>query len=246
MTTGNSEGRIEGVFSSEKTGRIGTGTTARRVTQTALYYCRERDDGAVDIQLLNQKHVPFGPVEQISKDELLADFLPMPELYKEVVGHLREVQKSVARGEKFRKRGESFTAEYEFNKALNLDEENVRANFGVGLCLLARDEKEKAQEVFQRIVQIDSAFSREHKHLFNEYGIELRKKRLLDQAAEYYGRALELTRDDENLWYNLARARFDQEDFAGAADAVSRCLALNPEHEHGRKMLNYMNKKELI
>ena len=246
MTTTNPEGRIEGVFSSEKTAKIGTGTTARRVSQTALYYCREREDGMVDVQLLNQKNVPFGPLEQISKDQLLEDYLPMPQLYKEVMGHLRAVQKSVARGEKFRKRGETFTAEFEFNKALNLDEANVRANFGVGLCLLERDEKEKAQEVFQRIVQIDSAFSSEHKHLFNEYGIELRKKQLLDEAAEYYGRALELTTDDENLWYNLARARFDQEDFAGAADAVSRCLKLNPEHEHGRKMMNYLSKKELI
>jgi len=246
MTMNNSEGRIEGVFAVEKTGKIGAGTTARRVTQTANYYCRERDDGQIDVQLLNQNNVPFGPVEQVSKDDLLENYLPMPQLYKAVVGNLREVQKSVARGEKFRKRGETFTAEFEFNKALNLDEENVRANFGVGLCLLARDETERAQEVFQRIVRIDSAFKEEHKHLFNEYGIELRKKKLLDEAAEYYGRALELTSDDENLWYNLARAKFEREDFAGAADAVTRCLQLNPSHEHGRKMLNYLNKKGLI
>lgn len=246
MTTNEIPARLEGVFSIEKTGKIGTGTTARRVTQTALYFCSEREDGTIDCQLLNPQNVPTGPVEQMSKDELLTDYLPMPQLYKEVVNNLREVQKSVARGEKFRKRGETFTAEFEFNKALDLDEENVRANFGVGLCLLARDETEKAQEVFERIVRIDSAFQEEHKHLFNEYGIELRKKKLLDQAEEYYTRALELTDNDENLWYNLARAKFEQEDFTGAADAVTRCLNLNPEHEYGRKMLNYLQKKDLV
>lgn len=246
MTTTNSEGRIEGVFSIERTGKIGAGTTARRVKQTALYYCREVDDDVIEIRLLNPHNVPFGDVEQITKDELLAEYLPMPQLYKEVMGNIRNIQKSIARGEKFRKRGETFTAEFEFNNALNLDEENVRANFGVGLCLLARDENEKAQQVFQRIVKIDSAFNSEHKHLFNEYGIELRKKKLLEEAAEYYARALELTSDDENLWYNLARAWFDNEDYAKAADAVTKCLELNPVHEHGKKMLNYLNKKGLI
>jgi len=246
MSTTGPNGRIEGVFSIEKTGKIGTGTTARRVKQVALYYCRETDDGNIELQLLNPKHVPSGKVERISKDELLNDYLPMPQLYKEVMENIRNIQKSIARGEKFRKRGETFTAEYEFNNALNLDEQNVRANFGVGLCLLARDEQEKAQEVFQRIVKIDSAFNAEHKHLFNEYGIELRKKKLVDQAAEYYNRALELTKDDENLWYNLARAWFDKEDYAKAAEAVTKCLEMNPEHEHGRKMLNYLSKKGLI
>ena len=246
MTTTSQDGRIEGVFSIEKTGKIGTGTTARRVKQVALYYCREIDGDVVEMQLLNPKHVPFGEIERISKDDLLNDYLPMPQLYKEVMGNIRNIQKSIARGEKFRKRGETFTAEFEFNNALSLDEQNVRANFGVGLCLLARDENEKAQEVFQRIVKIDSAFNEEHKHLFNEYGIELRKKKLLDQAAEYYGRALELTQDDENLWYNLARAMFDKEEYAKAADSVTKCLEMNPEHEHGRKMLNYLNKKGLI
>ncbi|WP_419786531.1 tetratricopeptide repeat protein [Pseudodesulfovibrio sp.] len=246
MTANDLTGHIEGVFSTEKKGKIGTGTTARRVTQTSYYFCVEGEDGNINIQLLNNKNVPTGEVTQISKDTLLEEYLPMPQLYKEVMGNVREIQKSVARGEKFRKRGETFTAEFEFNKALNLDEQNVRANFGVGLCLLARDEAERAQEVFERILQIDSAFGEEHKHLFNEYGIELRKKKMLDQAIEYYGRALDLTDQDENLWYNLARARFDKEDYAGAADAVTRCLELEPRHEHAQKMLNYINKKELI
>lgn len=245
MTT-SGEGSIEGVFSLEKTGKIGTGTTARRVKQTALYYAKEADAGMVDIQLLNDKNVPFGSVKQISKEELLTEYLPMPQLYKEVLSNLREVQKSVARGDKFRKRGENFTAEFEYSNALNLDEQNVRANFGIGLCLLERDEKEKAKEVFDRIVKIDSAFENGHKHLFNEYGIALRKKALVDQAVDYYKRALDLSKDDENLWYNLGRVYFDQERWAECAEAAAQCLALNPEHPEGRKMLAYLTKKSLV
>lgn len=242
----NEDGLIEGVFSIEKTGKIGTGTTARRVKQVAHYYAKEGEEGMVDLQLLNEKKVPFGPIEKVTKDELLSKFLPMPQLYKEVMSNLRAVQKSVARGDKFRKRGETFTAEFEYASALNLDEQNVRANFGIGLCLLERDEKEKAKEVFDRIVKIDSAFEDDHKHLFNEYGIALRKKSLGDQAVDYYKRALELSKDDENLWYNLGRVLFDQEKWAECAEAASKCLALNPEHPEGRKLLDYLTRKGLV
>lgn len=246
MTVTNSEGLIEGVFSIERVVKIGTGTTARRVKQTVLYYAKQIDDEVVEMQGLNNKHVPFGKVEEISKDELLIEYLPMPQLYKEVIGNLRMVQKSLARGDKFRKRGESFTAEYEYANALNLDEQNVRANFGIGLCLLARDEEEKAKKVFERIIKIDSSFEDEHKHLFNEYGIALRKKKLIGQAVDYYRRALELSGDDENLWYNLARAQFDRKDYSKAGEAVAKCMGLNPTHPEGKKMLDYLTQKNLI
>lgn len=237
---------IEGVFSIERLGKVGTGTTTRRVKQTAMYYAREVGDEKIEIQGLNSKHVPFGDVALITKDELLSDYLPMPQLFKEVIGNLRKVQKSVARGDKYRKRGENFTAEYEYTNALNLDEQNVRANFGIGLCLLARDEEDKAKKVFDRILGLDTAFSDDHKHLFNEYGIALRKKKLFGQAVDYYRRALDLSNDDENLWYNLARAQFERQDWAACAEAVAKCLELGPQHEEGRKLMDYLTKKGLI
>ncbi|MCJ2165874.1 MULTISPECIES: tetratricopeptide repeat protein [unclassified Pseudodesulfovibrio] len=245
MTT-NENGLIESVFSIERMAKIGTGTTARRAKQTALYYVREVENGVIELQGLNNKHVPFGPVETITKDELLSDYLPMPQLYSEVIGNLRKVQKSVARGDKFRKRGENFTAEYEYANALNLDEQNVRANFGIGLCLLARGEEEKAKSVFDRIIRIDSVFEDDHKHLFNEYGIALRKNNLIGQAVDYYRRALELSANDENLWYNLARAQYERQDWAKCAEAVTRCLQLAPSHPEGKKMMEYLTKKGLV
>ncbi|QGY40063.1 tetratricopeptide repeat protein [Pseudodesulfovibrio cashew] len=246
MSAPHDSGPIEGVFGIERHSKIGTGTTAKRVKAKAFYYVKEVEDDTVEMQLINNKLTPCGPIERISKEELLEDYLPMPQLYKDVLGNLRKVQKALARGDKFRKRNETFTAEFEYANALDLDEANVRANFGIGLCLLARDEKEKAQEVFDRIVKIDAAFADEHKHLFNEYGIALRREKMLQQAVDYYRRALELSSDDENLWYNLGRALFDMEDWAGCADAAQHCLALNPDHPEGGKLLAYLTKNELI
>lgn len=246
MTQPNTEGLIEGVFSIDKKGKIGTGTTAKRVSQTVLYYVRQIDDETVGMQMLNPKNVPFGKPIEISKDELFTDYTPKPELLKEVLANMREVSKSLARGDKFRKRGESFSAEFEYSNAINLDEQNVRANFGIGLCLLERGDEDKAQEVFDRIVTIDAAFEDEHKHLFNEYGIALRKKKLGQQAVDYYKRALELSPQDENLWFNLARAMFDSEDWAGCAEAAQKCIEISPDHPEGKKVLAYLAKNELV
>lgn len=237
---------IEGVFSIEKKVKIGAGTTARRVSQLAYYYVKQVGEETVEIQGLNAENVPFGNKETISKEALLNDYLPDPSRFKEVMARLREIQKAVARGDKFRKRGETFTAEFEYNKALSLDEQNVRANFGVGICYMARGEKEKAQEVFERVLNIEAAFGDEHKHLFNEYGIQLRKNEMFDESVEYYNRALQLTQDDENLFYNLARAELERQNMTAAGKAVTECLKLEPTHGEGLKMAAYLKKKGVL
>jgi tetratricopeptide (TPR) repeat protein len=64
--------------------------------------------------------------------------------------------------------------------------------------------------------------------------------------VDYYKRALELAPDDENLWYNLARAQYERQDWPKCVEAVARCLDLDPLHLEGRKMMEYITKKGLV
>ncbi|MBI5520009.1 MAG: tetratricopeptide repeat protein [Desulfovibrio sp.] len=243
-------GRICGVFSQKRTQKIGAGTTARRTEVVTYFWVEEREGGTLLVQALAANDVPFGPKSEISRDELLANYLPEPQkTLTRAVSNLSpqelEIQKAVARGDKFRKRGESFTAEFEYNKALSMDEGNVRANFGIGLCYIDRGEREKAHEVFERLVKLDAAFEDEHKHLFNEFGISLRKAGMQNEAIDYYRRALELSPSDENLHYNIARAAFDKGDARAAAQYLSSCLKLNPEHAEARQFVDYLKRKKM-
>ena len=239
--------RLHGVFSTNKTLKIGTGSTTRRVQQVSFYFVTEHEDGKIYIQPLGENYLPIGERQEIEREELLRDFLPEPGLYqKEVLPKMREVQKSVARGDKFRSRGETFTAEFEYAKALKIDEQNVRANFGIGLCYMSRGDADKAREVFTRVVGIEAAFDNEHKHLFNEFGISLRKGKLFQEAADYYQRALELSPEDENLHYNMARALAESGDLKNAALATARCVALKPDHEEGLKLMAWLKKKNAV
>ena len=240
-------GKISGVFSTQNVSKVGTGTTQRKSIQKTYWMVNELEDGQIEIQPLNLNYVPSGPKRTVSKDELLEKFSPEPEFYTYTVyPKMKELQKTVARGDRHRRKGETYSAEYEYNNALKVDEENIRANFGLGLTYLDRGDKDKADDIFQRLVQLDAAFEKEHKHLFNEFGINLRKNKMYEQGVEYYKRALELTEDDENLHYNVARAFFELKQYNKAAQHLSKALSLNPELEEAQKFLNYLNKKGLV
>jgi len=249
MTQKSASERLSGVFSQKKTAKIGTGTTARRTEVVSYYFVQEREDGVMEVQALTASDVPFGPKTEITREELLENYLPEPQKtlslsHAALTPKEQEIQKAVARGDKFRKRGESFTAEFEYNKALAMDERNVRANFGIGLCYISRGEAEKAKEVFERVVKIDAAFEDEHKHLFNEFGISLRKSGMHGEAMDYYRRALDLSSEDENLHYNMARAAYDKGDPGTALVYLKSCLAINPKHEEALQFVDFLKRKK--
>ena len=238
--------RIKGVFSSQVLTKIGTGSTMRKSIQKSYFFVNELDDGTIEVQPLNLNYVPSGPKQIISKDEFLDKFSPEPEFYTiTVMPKMRELEKTVARGDRHRKRGESFSAEMEYGKAVKVDEENVRANFGLGLTYLDRGATDKAQDIFERLVKLNAAYEAEHKHLFNEFGISLRKNKMVDQALDYYARALELTENDENLYYNIARVQFDRKDFPKTIEMLTKALEINPEMPEANKFIDFLKSKGL-
>ncbi|MDR0827041.1 MAG: tetratricopeptide repeat protein [Desulfovibrio sp.] len=244
---GSGQQRIQGVFSSQEVKRVGTGTTTRKTIQKAFWYCEEKKDGSLELQPLNPNYIPSGPKKTINKEQFLAHFSPEPELYiSTVYPKMREITKTVAMAERFREHNELYSAEMEYGKVLKVDEENVRANFGLGITYLERGDTSRAQNIFSRVVKLDGAFEEEHKHLFNEFGIKLRKNGMLDQALDYYERALTLTRQDENLFYNLARAWLDKKNMDKTIECLFKALEINPKLEPAAKFLAWVEEKNLV
>ncbi|MDR2668948.1 MAG: hypothetical protein LBC14_03210 [Desulfovibrio sp.] len=239
--------KIQGVFSSQEVKKVGTGTTTRKTIQKTFWFCEEKDDGSLDVQPLNPNYIPSGPKKNVNREYFLTHFAPEPELYlQSVYPKMREINKTIARAERYRANSELYSAEMEYNNALKVDDENVRANFGLGITYLERGENDKAQNVFTRLVNLDAAFEEEHKHLFNEFGIKLRKNGMTDQAVKYYERALELAGQDENLLYNLARAWLEKKDNVKCLDFLLKSLALNPRLEPAVKFLIWVDGKRLV
>lgn len=239
-------GRIKGVFSTKTVSKVGTGTTQRKTVKKNYFMVTEQDDGKVEVQVLNSNYVPSGKRRLVPKEELLQKFSPEPEFYTYTVyPKMRELQKTVARADRHRQQGETFSAEYEYSNALKVDEENIRANFGIGLTYLDRGEQEKANDIFERLIKLEAAFENEHKHLFNDFGISLRKNGMFDQCLEYYQRALELCNDDEHLYLNMARVYWEKGHKDRTVEYVKKALQVNPGFEIGKKFLEFLQKKGL-
>lgn len=239
--------RITGVFSSQEVKKVGTGTTSRKTIQKAFWFCEELADGRFELQPLNPNYVPSGPKKIVTRENFLAAYAPEPELYvTSVYPKLRELNKTIALADRHRKNEEYFSAEMEYGKAIKVDEENVRANFGLGITYLERGEAEKADNIFERLVKLEAAFDKEHKHLFNEFGIKLRKNGMLDQAVAYYSRAMDLASTDEHLFHNLARAYLEKKNIEKALEYLLMSLELNPALESSVKFLLWLVSKNMV
>ncbi|MBD5626967.1 MAG: hypothetical protein HDQ90_05735 [Desulfovibrio sp.] len=245
-TAGQNKTDVRGVFSTQEIRKVGTGTTTRKTVQKTFWFVEQHGD-VIECQPLNANYVPSGPKRKITMDELIAKFSPEPEFYQmSVYPKMREVEQSVNNGDSHREKGETFAAEYEYSRALKVDVANVRANFGIGLTYMERGELDKAQDIFDRLLKLDGAFDAEHKHLFNEFGINLRKNKMLAQSVEYYQRALQLTANDENLHMNLARVLLETRDMDGCLEHLFAALELAPRHEVSLKFLAWLLQKSMV
>lgn len=238
---------VRGVFSTQEVKRVGTGTTTRKTVQKSFWYIEQQADGSIECQPINANYVPSGAKRTINMEELISKFAPEPEFYvNSVFPKMQEQQRTIDAADTHREKGETFAAEYEYSVALKVDEENVRANFGIGLTYLQRGEKDKAENIFERLVKLEAAFADEHKHLFNDFGINLRKSKMVPQAVLYYERALELSQLDENLHINMARALLEAKEMSGCVTHLLKALELAPDNENARKFLQWLQAKHMI
>ena len=239
--------RIRGVFSSQEIRKVGTGTTTRKTVAKTFWYVEEEEDGRIYVLPINSNYVPTGSKKYLSRDELLEKFSPEPEFYiQSVYPKMRELNDTIDRGDKAREKGETFSAEFEYDTALKVDEENVRANFGIGLTYLTRGETDKAENIFELLLHLDADFEEERKFLFNDFGINLRKNKMYDQALEYYLRAENLSRSDDNLFTNIARVYLEQNDIKNCIEYLVKALLMNKNNPVALKFLGWLEEKKKI
>ncbi|HAS89534.1 MAG TPA: hypothetical protein DCS48_09555 [Desulfovibrio sp.] len=218
----------QGIFSS----RTGDDDIFRDDTQKSYWSVQELESGSVEVQALNSNNIPAGPKLTINRERFMANYNPEPEFYANVVLPSVQAQNErIQRGEGHRHKDEVYSAEYEFSEAVAVDEENVRANFGLGLTYLERGEVERAENVFKRLVRLNAIYAPEHKHLFNEFGISMRKNGMFEHAIKYYHRAEEICDDDENLFLNISRAYFEKGDLNGCVKYLEKSLILNQDFD---------------
>ncbi|WP_028588534.1 tetratricopeptide repeat protein [Desulfocurvus vexinensis] len=236
--------QILGVYARNTVADVGAGTTRDSYEQTTYWYVRRTGDDAFEIQPLNANHVPSGLRSVLPKGEFIAAFSPEPSYYeRNTLPAIRSLQKKIAEGEEHFALGRLDEAERAFLKALMIDELNVPANLGAGAVYAEKREFQKVKKILGILLNNDETFQLEQRARFNTLGMSLRKQGMLDEALNYYRKALEFDASDENLHFNLARVYFDKGDHVATLEHLEHCLRINPGLEVAQKFQRYCRKQ---
>jgi tetratricopeptide (TPR) repeat protein len=226
--------------------KVGTGDTAKKAVMENFWMAEPlEDDKKIRMILLDSNYESSGYGEVVPLSDLGTRFTPLPADFipPRIDPKKLKADQITARAERHLAKSEFNSAEFEFTNALKLNEENVRANFGLGKTYLALGETEKAKTMFTKLANIDEMLSAEHKHIFNEFGIELRRIGMYGEAANHYDKALKLSPDDENLWFNKGRCLFEDGKIQDAICALRKSLELNSELADAKQFILYIKQQ---
>ena len=230
-------GFVRCAFSTPKTVEKSSKINLQKHENLVYWYIEQVGEELFEASRINKKYIPAGNPEPIPLHQLVNEFTPQLAYYeKMVLPALEELNDILNQGDEYREDGRLYSAEMEYERACTIEEQNVRALFGLGLIYLTRKEVQRTRELLTELVRIKAVFTGKNQHLFNEFGIALRKNQLFAEAVVYYRRALDFVTTDENLFYNLARAHYEKGEWNECLEALIQSHRLNPGLEIARDL----------
>jgi len=223
--------------------KLGMGGSTKITDRTVYYYAEKTEDGSMFVQALNGNFVPAGEKTPVEPEKFVDRYKPEPLVYfNKVKPAMDDLQRNLDKAEQHLSNNNLEKAEANFKKALAVNSENVKAIFGLGITYLNGGKLEDAGGIFNDIMSLNLAFGEEHTHLFNEFGIKMRKAGMLDKAVEYYQKAIKLNENDDHLHFNVARIYFELKDCGKSRESVVKALEINPEFTEAKKLLQAVEK----
>lgn len=222
---------------------VGQGAT-RSKHEHRVYYLAEGASGEnVELRKLGPTWVPLEEWLRTLTPEEFALMRPEPLIYfNKVLPAMQTLASTLDKGDRMREIGHHGRAVEFYCEAVRLSPNNIRACFGLGISYLHSENEENALLVLDQLLELKSAFSPEYKHLFNEFGIVLRKKGLHGEALKYYLKARKLCGDDENLLFNIGRLLLEMGDRGRAETVLEKALSMAPDFAEARKMLSHVRR----
>ncbi len=245
---GGEGGKISGYYIEEVKISLGTGATKRKTTGENIFLAEELPSGEVKLSLLNLAGKPTKITEVVEKEEFFQrcrpkpDFIP-PDKTEKLDKVKEKADRHASRGNLHLRKKEFNSAEFEFQSSLKLDEEHVRANYGMVKLHLEKGEENQAKEILDKLTSIEALFEDENKHVFNEFGIDLRRMKMFDQALDSYRKALEINDKDPILNFNMARALIDKKQWGESLACLERAMELKEDFPEAQKLAQLLRDK---
>lgn len=214
------------------------------------WYVEAQENGTLWIQPLDlHTWLPTGTPAPISPRELQRNYLPEPEIYTRtlVSRFQKEAMLDIGQDEKTPLALDDTLVKAPSPQSNILLEKTARNDFENALSLAVQGDKEQAEKVFDRLLHAES-LEKKHKHLFNEFGITLRKNNMYEHSITFYTRALELAEEDtdENLHLNLARSLHRMQRYMSCIQHIFAALDIAPGNKAALQFLAWMERQGVI
>ncbi len=165
----------------------------------------------------------------------------MLEQQNDLAGAIRQYEKALAAspdlieahnrmGISFQKLERYMDAEEAFKRGIRIAPDSAMLHNNLGYCLLVQNKYQPAEREFRDALVISPTFERARMNL----GIVLAKTDRIKESVE----AFNLVVPAEVSYYNVAVLCVEQQKYQAAADALNRCLKINPDYLPARKELN--------
>ncbi|BCS89662.1 hypothetical protein PSDVSF_29040 [Pseudodesulfovibrio sediminis] len=200
---------------------IRRGTTLRGHGQRHYWLIRQVGETTYGVRGVDGEFLPFGAESLIAEEELLGNYTPEVEVFEKQM--LPLVRKHQFRLDESMDRSLSGMRD-----PLCVDEANVRGLFTLGMKYIQNRKTSRGRKCINELVRLESAYPGKNQYLFNEFGIKLRKIGFLEGAVVCYRRGLRFTSEDDHLYYNLARAYYEQGQWWDCMGVLSDCFEHNP------------------
>jgi tetratricopeptide (TPR) repeat protein len=123
-------------------------------------------------------------------------------------------------------------------------ENHLRAYFGALLLKIRLgDDAADALKAMEELAAVEEGIVAEHKYMFSDFGIDLRKGKQPKIALAHAKRAISLAPGDSHAHFNIARIYYVLDKLDEAEQHLLAALEFSPDLEYARDFLVYLGKE---
>ena len=231
-----------GVFSerNEKTAQK-SGRNSRR-----YYFCWDLGNGNFALQELDSSFSPVAPPRRASAEGLKTHFIFEPGILAAPVSAPDMRQQPAEKPDrKATELNDNALAALEKARKARQVENDLRNSFDKALRALGRPRDRKgALAALGQLAETTEGIVPEHKHMFRDFGVSLRKKAMPELALRYAARAAQLAPNDDHALFNLARLLGMLGRYTEAEKHLARAIKLDKKEAVYPRLLAWLNKEK--
>lgn len=126
----------------------------------------------------------------------------------------------------------------EINQEEQRRKEEMRSKIRQAIERLDQNDVPGAMEIVDESEEIREAVELH----YNDAGMQYRTNKAYDEAVSHYAKALIVSPEDENLYYNMGRAHFEAGHPDKAEQSLAEAMQLNPDFKEGAVFYQYLLK----